>query len=1186
MASSKKPTYKVETKPALERKRRKSDLVIMWLSFWDVTVNIFQEIYFTFLRLWEITKLWFSSSESLQVQTWLELYLPRIPQDFSESWRDGVVLCTLLNKLKPGCFPDAQNLDINYGLRNVYRAFDVLERHFGIVPKISVEEIVTCVEGSDVKLLDILLQLKEATDSKSTSEENTSETDESENDNHETSMSSEGCIVKGTGLVVAFLGRLANFKIFYGSLSDLDFVIDIRGPTNSVCSKRITKRSPKKKKISEASNSEISIKRSSSYSECVYNDSKIESDKEKEKEPSLIPFEYEICKNQINIGYMPVEKGQHKISILWRGHHVSDSPYILIVEDTLDVHCGSTARLKSALKSVSNNKEYSVCRRSSVRFQDYGKRNERIGKVINKRVLRHIVKIEGKDIVVNATNIESLAPALLKMDYDFQKAPLYTRRNSWGFTGDAERKISVIRQFCVEVSDPEVHSKTRTRSLSISPAGKNEICDEMKLRKISALKISEGKHKVLDRSSFYDKDVANSLVEMHEEPDSAIEHSDAEDESVKNYYIGSPEEFENVESKHNEELAATKSLSSIMGQDLGHQSDKTPVSAISEQTSENADDISKGNFEKNSVLADFSAKSHASDEHHKFPKKDAECQVFELNNYEQIYPEKCVKKFKADYICSSCGQRSSFIEKRDAKQRIIRNKSLNLALNVKKHRKKQSKHVLQFQLDNRKEIRENAVNSKDPNLLKNNNSVAKSAVKNKKSNSKMKKTFRDVYSTFSGQDTIVQSKFCDENLLSEKNSACSLVISKRYSGITSSNSSSVAYNKEHSVTDTNNPYLPTEHQKQICHMNIPPSNTNLKPECNECSPDVDVGKTTSFLANSNYETDFEITNSASINQGGIQSLEEHSIYRTWADKNDAKEQKCSLSQSQATLTFCENNSKKELSKQPQLKTYTLLPLKQFHFKQFDPLEINKDSSPVKSRILQWENTLSTTEQNEPKNSLRYSSRTNLVGIKDKVKFWENTNINENYNDFPESPSKPEFPCTSDLTQAQKCNDCEKEEHDEIADSYSSGMQCLDQSLPAEPVLHTPAKSSSSDNEDRISSKKYMDEKFSMSQDISPSTRRKSFSDPGIVGVSNEDTNGFNEEYLNQSLFWNSSKEGISPSNETNTAEYFTDDEDSSTDHFKSSTEDEYIDDEISENPSTFWGDMSLVKGFDQSSWSW
>ncbi|KFM57449.1 hypothetical protein X975_01771, partial [Stegodyphus mimosarum] len=54
MASSKKPTYKVETKPVLERKRRKSDLVIMWLSFWDVTANIFQEMYFTLLRLWEI----------------------------------------------------------------------------------------------------------------------------------------------------------------------------------------------------------------------------------------------------------------------------------------------------------------------------------------------------------------------------------------------------------------------------------------------------------------------------------------------------------------------------------------------------------------------------------------------------------------------------------------------------------------------------------------------------------------------------------------------------------------------------------------------------------------------------------------------------------------------------------------------------------------------------------------------------------------------------------------------------------------------------------------------------------------------------------------------------------------------------------------------------------------------------
>ncbi|KFM61656.1 hypothetical protein X975_15325, partial [Stegodyphus mimosarum] len=764
------------------------------------------------------------------------------------------------------------------------------------------------------------------------------------------------------------------------------------------------------------------------------------------------------------------------------------------------------------------------------------------------------------------------------MDYDFEKGPLYTRRNSWGFTGDAERKISVIRQFCVEVSDPEARGKPRTRSLSICPAGQNEICDDMKLRKISASKIAEGKHKVIDRSSFYDKDVANSLLEMNEELDSAIEHSDAEDDSVKNYYTGSTEEFENVENKHCEEPTATKSVPSIIEHDPGHQSDKSPVSGFSEQKSENADDISKGDFENNSLLADFSMKSQASDEHHEFPKKDAECQVCELNNYVQINPEECIKKFKADYICSNCGQCISFIEKKDAKLRIIRNKSLHLALNVKKHRKKQSKYVLQLKLDNRKDIRESSVDSKDPNLSKINNSFAKSEIKNKKSKFKKRKTLGDTYSTFYSQDATVQSKFCDENLLSKNNSACSLVVSKRYSSITSSNSSFVTYDKRHSVTDTNTPFLPAEHQKQVCHMNILPSNTDLKLVRDECSPDADMGKATYAFANNNHEMDFEIMNSTSMNQGGIQNLEEHSVYRTCADKSDSEEQKCSVLQTQPTLTSCENNSKKEISKTPQLKTYTLLPLKQFHFKQFDPLEINKDISPVKSRILQWENTLLTTEHSEPKGSLRYSSRTNLEGIKDKVKFWENAKINEKSNDFPQSPSKPELPCTSDSTQAQKCNDSEKEEHEEIADSYSSGMQWLDQSLPAEPAVHPIAKSSFSDNEDRISGKKYMDQKFSMSLDISPSTRRKSFSDPGIVGVSNEETAGFNDEYLNQSHFWNSSKEGISSSNEANTAECFTDDEDSSTDHFKSSTEDEYIDDEISENPSAFWGDMSLVKG--------
>lgn len=56
----------------------------------------------------------------------------------------------------------------------------------------------------------------------------------------QTTFVSEKCFARGMGLLLAVRGRKACFTILLDSMEDLDMVIEIRGPKNTACSKRIT----------------------------------------------------------------------------------------------------------------------------------------------------------------------------------------------------------------------------------------------------------------------------------------------------------------------------------------------------------------------------------------------------------------------------------------------------------------------------------------------------------------------------------------------------------------------------------------------------------------------------------------------------------------------------------------------------------------------------------------------------------------------------------------------------------------------------------------------------------------------------------------------------------------------------------------------------------------------------------
>lgn len=296
-------------------------------------------------------------------------------------------------------------------------------------------------------------------------------------------------------------------------MSDLDVVVEIRGP-HSICSERITKRSPRRKcSISSWKNSR-QMKRSISAND---NNISTVSEEDEDFEPRIIPLEYQIIGKQINIDYKPRQKGNHKISILWHGKHVSDSPYTVAIEEPSEViGVKHVIPLKSALKTEKDGEKHDPRKisflfpesHSKCKKQESNPKSE--AKVVRRKVLRYIVKVHGKDIPVNADSTQALATELLKLDYNIEICRSFHRRNSWGFTGDAERKKSVIRQFCVDVKEMEAQiSQRRSRSLSVTPES----------------------NKLLDRSDSFD----SLTSKLHSLSEDALECSEKTCENEEDY---------------------------------------------------------------------------------------------------------------------------------------------------------------------------------------------------------------------------------------------------------------------------------------------------------------------------------------------------------------------------------------------------------------------------------------------------------------------------------------------------------------------------------------------------------------------------------------------------------------------------------------------------------------------------
>lgn len=316
--------------------------------------------------------------------------------DFSKCWCDGILLCALIESLVPGSCPRYDLLNPDHKWDNVRLALKLIEKKIGIKPEITIEEIIDCKPKTEKKIACLLAQIKVAS-TKLKARPIINRPDDDDADSVVFDVEQE-CLARGMGLSVAVTGRQARFNIFLKSISNLNIVIEIKGPNGSLCSERITNRSPKRKNSVELN--------------------KIDKRKIFQKQFRNIPFEYEVYPGKIRVGYTPVECGQHRLSIIWQGQHIMGSPYTVNVDNTLCSEDSIKLKKSKEFLRVENcyrpsNNDTKVC--DSLQVIDAEKPfRPKFGAVTKKRVLRHIMVVDGKEMVIE-TDSDDIPTVLKKM---------------------------------------------------------------------------------------------------------------------------------------------------------------------------------------------------------------------------------------------------------------------------------------------------------------------------------------------------------------------------------------------------------------------------------------------------------------------------------------------------------------------------------------------------------------------------------------------------------------------------------------------------------------------------------------------------------------------------------------------------------------------------------------------------
>lgn len=333
------------------------------------------------------------------LMSWVSSQVPKqyVEGNFPTCFKDGILLCALAEKLVPGACPRFDLLDGDQRSRNLKLALHLIEKHIKIKSPIKADEILQDEKFPEKKLLLLIAQMKMASEK---FELQGSSLEPRKDFMSRTTFVSDKCFARGMGLLLAVRGRKACFTILLDSIEHLDMVIEIRGPENTACSKRIT--------------SAYSISRNESEEFQDLKDSQIQDAIFKQR----IPLEYTILGRKISVCYTPLVSGVHYMSIIWQGQHITGSPYTITVDTSVDA---------PDIWQKSSKHTYRRLKRSdgqdlgdSVETTEMNLSPEPRGVIKRKTILRYIVRMEGKDVVIDGK--EDLCEAINRIKQQMRKA--------------------------------------------------------------------------------------------------------------------------------------------------------------------------------------------------------------------------------------------------------------------------------------------------------------------------------------------------------------------------------------------------------------------------------------------------------------------------------------------------------------------------------------------------------------------------------------------------------------------------------------------------------------------------------------------------------------------------------------------------------------------------------------------
>nr|XP_037278455.1 uncharacterized protein LOC119171738 isoform X1 [Rhipicephalus microplus] len=356
-----------------------------------------------------------------------------VPDNFSSGWKDGILLCALLDSMYPGSCPRYDLLNADNCLSNAQLAFFLLEKHTPIRPEITAEEL---AEGSPsiekavraivsrLKVISAKAQLQQALGKRPSIKDDGG-------DDSSSLVARKNCFAKGMGLILAVRGRKASFNVFTKSTNNFCIVVEIRGPDNTVCKEIITNKSPRRK-----------VTTSSREADKCAPDGAGQDDKK-------ILIEYDIQPGMVAVKYTPLLKGKHQLSIIWHGQHLAGSPFTVNVDDSADYTDDLLLQRQDSADSQSSDKEYPAPASPTSAAQLKGR-------IKRRRVLRRIVNVNGQDIVIEGDDKDKLFEVLRSLSSNV------FRQNGGDYSSGREKRTitsadgtRVVKPFFSPMSSPE-----------------------------------------------------------------------------------------------------------------------------------------------------------------------------------------------------------------------------------------------------------------------------------------------------------------------------------------------------------------------------------------------------------------------------------------------------------------------------------------------------------------------------------------------------------------------------------------------------------------------------------------------------------------------------------------------------------------------------------------------------------